>query len=424
MKAQCSRLAAGVVVGGFLGGFALLGTRHDLLAGPGDPPVIVLPSARKAAIIPVQATTPPAPAPVAPRLEVLPPPSDAPQKSVIPIAPPLLMPPEKPLVVQPVVPTLTPKEAPKETAPPPHTQAVPKPIEVLPPPAARPIPELPAPNGESTMKASTAAAITAMIAAAPAPAPAQEAVKPQDVQIVKDQIETLRKEIAALNKAAELKQIKDELDALKKDLSSLSAKSAEAVKNDVKSVRDDITALKADIAKPTDYVKATDLKNIVDDLAAIKKELAAISARPTGNVKDEIESLKKDIVAMNTFVRESLEGKVEKGFTHDGVIKRLQKLDESMETLTRKVAALDGKVVSGSSPIPRDDANRGTVRIVNDYPIEIAIIVNGVSYRLDPNTRKDIPVPSGSFKYQLLTSGGSEAERSIKDGETVTLTIR
>ncbi len=133
---------------------------------------------------------------------------------------------------------------------------------------------------------------------------------------------------------------------------------------------------------------------------------------------------------LNVFLRETLDGKVEKGFTHDGLVKRLQKLDESIDTLSKKVAAVDGKLaenrVVGSSPLVKsaDAAAHGIVRIVNEYPVEISIIVNGASHRLDPNSKKDIHVAPGSFKYQLLTSGGSETERSIKDNETVTLTIR
>ena len=90
MKIARNRLIAGVVLGGLIGGATLGGVLRVAQAGPGDPPVIVLPSARAAqkptAVVPVQATVPGLPVSNPPKLEVLPPPMSQP-----PIAPPLLV---------------------------------------------------------------------------------------------------------------------------------------------------------------------------------------------------------------------------------------------------------------------------------------------------------------------------------------------
>ncbi len=46
----------------------------------------------------------------------------------------------------------------------------------------------------------------------------------------------------------------------------------------------------------------------------------------------------------------------------------------------------------------------GTVKIINEYPVEIPIIVNTTSYRVAPNKVLDVEVPAGDFSYQLITT--------------------
>ena len=249
------------------------------------------------------------------------------------------------------------------------------------------------------MKLRTAAAAAALTAMITSPAPAAD---PPTHVIEK---------ITDYAKADDVKALKTEIESLKRDISTLTGKA-------------------------TDAAKSTDVKSLQDEVASLKKEINVLNGKPgeAKALKEDLDSLKKDVAAVNSFLRETIDGKVsDKGFTHDGVVKRLQKLDDALDTLTKKMQALDAKLTDstrtvGSSPLTHGDerplTSRGTVRIVNDYPVEISILVNGTSYRLDPNTKKDVPVGVGSFKYQLLTSGGSETERSIKDNETVTLTIR
>jgi hypothetical protein len=67
---------------------------------------------------------------------------------------------------------------------------------------------------------------------------------------------------------------------------------------------------------------------------------------------------------------------------------------------------------------------KGVVRIVNEYPVEISLLVNGKSYRVAPSESRSIDVPSGSYTYELLQSGAAATTSPIRDGETVTLRIR
>jgi hypothetical protein len=66
------------------------------------------------------------------------------------------------------------------------------------------------------------------------------------------------------------------------------------------------------------------------------------------------------------------------------------------------------------------------VKIINEYPVEIAMVINGASpsYRVAPGTTLDVEVPAGDFTYQLLQSGAPATKSTIKDKETVKLRIK
>jgi len=310
----------------------------------------------------------------------------------------------------------------------------------------------------------TAAALTALIAASPAPATEKLVIekitdyaKADDVQSLKLEIEALKKQLTTLagtaaegSKATDVKALKTEIETLKKEIGGLTGKMTDAAKAaeaktvnqvkaaDVASLKDEIAVLKKEITalstKPVNKDETDAIRKEIaalaakpvnkDETDAIRKEIAALAARP--GMKDDVDALRKDVATLNVFLRETLEGKVERGFTHEGLVKRLQKLDDSIDSLSKKMATLAEPRTAGSSPLGRDALTRttGTVHIVNDYAIEISIVVNGMAHRLEPNAKKDVAVVGGSFKYQLLTNGGIETERSIKDNETITLTIR
>jgi hypothetical protein len=76
--------------------------------------------------------------------------------------------------------------------------------------------------------------------------------------------------------------------------------------------------------------------------------------------------------------------------------------------------------------VPPAAATQGTVRVVNEYPVEITMVVNGRTYRVAPNATQDIPVTAGEFSYQLLSANVAAAptRSTIRAGETVTLRIK
>jgi hypothetical protein len=80
----------------------------------------------------------------------------------------------------------------------------------------------------------------------------------------------------------------------------------------------------------------------------------------------------------------------------------------------------------GANPNPAPAAQQGTVRVVNEYPVEITMVVNGRSHRIAPGATLDVPIPAGDFSYQLLSGSTALAptRSTIRQNEVVTLRIK
>ena len=64
------------------------------------------------------------------------------------------------------------------------------------------------------------------------------------------------------------------------------------------------------------------------------------------------------------------------------------------------------------------------MKVVNEYPVEISMVINDKSHRIAPGKVLEVKVPAGDFSYQLLQSGAAATRSAIKDKETVTLRIK
>jgi hypothetical protein len=125
-----------------------------------------------------------------------------------------------------------------------------------------------------------------------------------------------------------------------------------------------------------------------------------------------------------------IDGKREKGMkigTDPGVTDEVKRLKDTVHSLQAQIDGMKKtEAFRPPSPLPVPDpmAGKGTVRVVNDYPVEISIVVNEKSYRIAASTKLDVPVPAGDFSYQLLQNGASAVKSTIKEKETVTLRIK
>ena len=116
-----------------------------------------------------------------------------------------------------------------------------------------------------------------------------------------------------------------------------------------------------------------------------------------------------------------------------GAVEEIKRLKDKLFIQGEKITALENQLKemqksTSLKPTPSIPALTGkaTVRVINDYPVEITLVVNNGSYRVAANTALDIPVPVGDFTYQLLNSGTSLApvKSPIAEKEVVKLRIK
>lgn len=142
--------------------------------------------------------------------------------------------------------------------------------------------------------------------------------------------------------------------------------------------------------------------------------------------------LKRSIDALQTTVNrlvDHVEGKKDEGgfklATDPGLVAEVKKLKDEIAALKTQLTTLQSSSLrppSATTPDPM--AGKGTVSVVNQYPVEISIVVNEKSYRVAPNAKQDITVTAGDFSYQLLQNGAQPVKSTIKEKEVVTLRIK
>jgi hypothetical protein len=155
------------------------------------------------------------------------------------------------------------------------------------------------------------------------------------------------------------------------------------------------------------------------ELADLKKQVEEANRKLT--------DIQRDIKQLT----EAINGrKDEKGFplTSDpGLVAQMKELTNKLSDIDKELNKLKTQTaLRPANPIvtPDPKAGKGTVRVVNEYPVRISIVVNGTSYRVEPTKSLDIDIAAGEFTYQLLESGAASTRSVIKEKETVTLRIK
>lgn len=158
-------------------------------------------------------------------------------------------------------------------------------------------------------------------------------------------------------------------------------------------------------AAADDAAKTTDLKvaDLQRDMADVKSKLNRIVEALDGRRDD------KGLINL----------------TEPGLAEEVRRLRTRVTDLETRIGDMQGQIKALKPAIADPLANRGTVRILNEYPVEMTIVLNGTSsYRLAPSEKRDIMVPAGEFTYQLLTAGAGTTRSTIREKETVTLRIK
>jgi hypothetical protein len=167
-----------------------------------------------------------------------------------------------------------------------------------------------------------------------------------------------------------------------------------------------------------------------DDLTALKGQ-AEETNKKIEEVNKKLEAMQRDLKQLT----ETLNGKKdEKGaplLADQSVLGQIISLREKLEKIDKDLTAYKNQTSSSSlrpqtpaNPIVDPRAGKGMVRVVNDYPVQISMVINGISHKIPPSMALDFDVQAGEFSYQLLESGAAPTKSFIKEKETVTLRIK
>ncbi len=192
------------------------------------------------------------------------------------------------------------------------------------------------------------------------------------------------------------------------------------------------------------------------------KEAAKEDAKEdvVGDLKKLVEKLRQDVELEKKFrelTDDTVKGKLNKesGKTEPGLVTKFDELDARMKRLEEAlkkvdvskfeeaIARLETKLTdmnkttttqkpdATAKPMPGPVAggpalfvSKATVRIVNEYPVPISMMVNGTSHRVEPSSSKSVEIPAGSYSYELLHAGSQATTATIKENDSVTLRIK
>lgn len=160
-----------------------------------------------------------------------------------------------------------------------------------------------------------------------------------------------------------------------------------------------------------------------------KADIADLKAK-LDTTNDKLTKIQEDLKKLT----EMLNGRRDpQGFaipTEPGIAAQLKALKDNLAIVEQGLNKLKETTASSSlrpntaTPVVPVLTGKGIVRIVNEYPIEISMVVNGTSYKVAPSQVRDVEVPTGEFSYQLIQAGTAPTHSFIKEKESVTLRIK
>lgn len=146
--------------------------------------------------------------------------------------------------------------------------------------------------------------------------------------------------------------------------------------------------------------------------------------RDLDTANDKIKALEKQVAKLTELLtgKKDFDGSVLP--SDPGAVEEVKRLKNRIAELDTELKALKTQTALKPAVAPPEAKPEGTVKVVNEYPVEISMVINDKSHRIPPNTKIEVKVPAGDFSYQLLQSGAATTRSVIKDKETVTLRIK
>lgn len=132
-------------------------------------------------------------------------------------------------------------------------------------------------------------------------------------------------------------------------------------------------------------------------------------AKQLAELKKAIDELKNEVVT-NTVMAQKSRGEIL------DLQKQIAELRQELESLKKQPTTRTSAFPPGPT---------GRVLLVNNYPMEMTILLNQVAYRLLPNETRAVVLPPGSFTFWVPGARGQQTvqNRTLSADETYTITV-
>ena len=158
---------------------------------------------------------------------------------------------------------------------------------------------------------------------------------------------------------------------------------------------------------------------------------AALAAPAAGQTAEDIKKLNDKLDALTKTVNDLKDGMKSETVREkvNTVDSKIDQLDQDIQAIKKDLRDLKRRVGDGTTTALRPEYDsttfrgQGRVRLINDFPEEMSVLLNGRSYRLLPGQERQVAVPPGDFSYQVLQIHRDPRVRQIAADETKNITI-
>jgi gas vesicle protein len=158
--------------------------------------------------------------------------------------------------------------------------------------------------------------------------------------------------------------------------------------------------------------------------ALLAAPAAGQTAEDVKKINEKLDKLTKDLQELKDGIKS--DAVREKVTTVDS---KIDQLDQDIQTLKKDLRDIKRKVDGGATTALRPDYDststrgQGRVRLINDHPEMMSVVVNGRAYRLLPGEERLVTVTPGEFTYQVLNIQRDSQTRVIAANETKNIRI-
>jgi hypothetical protein len=168
-------------------------------------------------------------------------------------------------------------------------------------------------------------------------------------------------------------------------------------------------------------------KSVLGALVAISLAAPALADEDSKKAVEKIDQLSKDLQALKESLKidalregaKTIDSKID---LLDKDIQEIKKDLKDLKEIRRRLG--DGGPSTSLRPgFDSATANQARVRIINAYPLEMSVHLNGFAYRFAPGEERLFGVQPGEYRLEVLQIPGQRKSGEIAAGETKTFTI-